>query len=43
MTSAGHGRYDARTEDYLSEAGLRPRYRRSDLGDAVVSLVLEPA
>ena len=37
------GRYDARTEDYLAEAGLRPRYRRSHLGDSVISLVLEPA
>jgi phosphatidylethanolamine/phosphatidyl-N-methylethanolamine N-methyltransferase len=43
MRFAFGGRYDARTEDYLAEAGLRPRYRRSHLGDSVVSLVLEPA
>jgi phosphatidylethanolamine/phosphatidyl-N-methylethanolamine N-methyltransferase len=42
MRFAFGGRYDARTEDYLSDAGLRPRYRRSHLGDSVVSLVLEP-
>jgi hypothetical protein len=36
------GRYDARTEDYLAEAGLRPIRRRSYLSDSVVSLVLRP-
>lgn len=37
------GRYDTRTEYYLAEAGLRTNWRRADLGDCVVSLVLEPA
>jgi phosphatidylethanolamine/phosphatidyl-N-methylethanolamine N-methyltransferase len=36
------GRYDARTEQYLAEAGLRPTWRRSYLSDSVVSLVLRP-
>jgi phosphatidylethanolamine/phosphatidyl-N-methylethanolamine N-methyltransferase len=36
------GRYDARTEEYLAEAGLRPIWRRSYLSDSVVSLVLKP-
>jgi phosphatidylethanolamine/phosphatidyl-N-methylethanolamine N-methyltransferase len=36
------GRYDARTEEYLAEAGLRPTWRRSYLRDSVVSLVLKP-
>lgn len=37
------GRYDARTEQYLAEAGLRPTWRRSYLSDSVVSLVLKPS
>jgi phosphatidylethanolamine/phosphatidyl-N-methylethanolamine N-methyltransferase len=42
MRFAFSGRYDARTEEHLSKAGLRPRSRRSALCDSVVSLVLEP-
>jgi ubiquinone/menaquinone biosynthesis C-methylase UbiE len=42
MHFAFGGRYDARTEDYLFEAGLRPRHWHSHLGDSVVSLVLQP-
>jgi hypothetical protein len=36
------GRYDARTEEHLAAAGLRPTWRRSCLSDSVVPLVLKP-
>jgi hypothetical protein len=37
------GHYDARTEDYVASADLRPICRRSHMSDSVVSLVLESA
>lgn len=35
------GRYDARTEQYVSAAGLRSVWRQSYVGDPAVSLVLQ--
>jgi hypothetical protein len=41
FTYGGH--HDARTEDYVASADLRPICRRSHMSDSVVSLVLESA